>query len=193
MTVLTANEADVLEVVRYFALMYPEGVPTDSIRFRAFNRRGIRYDATQRALKGLAAKGHVHRPKRGYWLPGAAQEEAALIVPEAPREAPLTRPGRPAMELGDALEALRPGLKSEVPTEEEYEAFAIVEEALGLAFERPFSEDAYVRIGDVLDALRRRPATMNPPMPQPGPFRSAADFLEREHREGRLRRQEGPA
>jgi hypothetical protein len=56
------------------------------------------------------------------------------------------------------------------------------------------SEDSLVRLGDarhdviaeVVAALRRRPATMNPPMPQPGPFRSAADFIEREHREGRL-------
>jgi hypothetical protein len=70
MPVLSSNEADVLDAVRWRASDFPDGTPAYLIRDRVWRSgRGLTYDQTNRALTSLVKKGLLVKPVRGKYNP----------------------------------------------------------------------------------------------------------------------------
>lgn len=66
---LTHNEAAVIDILRTFGrLTEVDGsLPVSTIKNKALDRAGVRYDQVDRALRGLISLGLVERPRRGYY------------------------------------------------------------------------------------------------------------------------------
>lgn len=67
MPVLTHNEGVVMDVIRRQA-RHGDPVPTHVVRDIA-GRRGVSYDAVDRALRGVVSLGVATKPSRGFYLP----------------------------------------------------------------------------------------------------------------------------
>src|SRR4051794_18418387 len=72
MPTLTYNEGCAIDVIRRQA-RYGDPVPTHVV-CDYLRDRGISYDATARALRGLVNLGVARKPTRGFYLPVAAQQ-----------------------------------------------------------------------------------------------------------------------
>ena len=68
--VLTNNEAAVLDVIRSQHRRWGDAVANATIR----SRSGLSYDATNRALTSVVAKGLAIKPSRGYYVPAEVRD-----------------------------------------------------------------------------------------------------------------------